>query len=291
MGTFKDYGVAAVAIRGDCIVEAFLGKRVEIGEGVMGSSKKIFVVSSNYLEALHKESTKYSFELVGCGNFKTACRLLQGVSVGDLLGVTVVERELPDAKSSDGKAFLKFVKMLGDLQHEVRLNIILVQGSLQNEYRKEIKKWKNITCYCHANAEAITDSVLNSEAFGSLLLEENGMYRFEDEEGYVLSNEALKVINVGNYLSEYLLGVVADCIPYDTLERTCIHDEWHKKYVEANDGLLQKMREWYVGMQCEFDVSDYPEEVKTMVEADLDNVTFPERYILWSYLSHAGGEE
>ena len=256
---------------------------------MMDSDKIIFVVSSCYLEAVHKESTKYSFELIGCGGFKKACQLIANVSVGSLLGISIVEQKMPAADSEEGKYFMKFVSILGDLQQKVRLNIVLTQQALDPVFRKRVKQYKNVDGFCHANAESVTDSVINNEVFGSLFLDDSEMYEIKPEVPHVLVNDALKVININNYFSEYLLGVVSPCVNYADLQQTCIHDSWYQKYVESNDKLLQIMRQWYVGITYGFDHETLKDQANVILMDGMETETFPERYILYDYLSNMEG--
>lgn len=258
----------------------------------MSANKTIFVISSNYLEAVHKESGKYSFELIGCGKFETACRVIQNVSVGTLLGVSIVEQRLPDIKSREGKALLQFLNILGDMQQNIRLNVIVTREALGTGYSKAIKKHKNIQGFCHDNAEAVTDSLINGEVFGSLLLEDAEIYALNKPKEKTFANTALKTININNYFSEYLLKVLNPCIYYATFEQTCLYDSACQEYKEMEDVLLLNMRRWYVGMMCNFDVAGYQEEVYGMLISDVQSETFPERYILYEYLyRNVGGKQ
>lgn len=254
----------------------------------MSSRKTIFVISSNYLEAVHKESGKYGFELIGCGKFESACKVLPSVSVGALLGIAILEQRLPDIKSKEGKSFLKLLSILGDIQQEVRLNVLLTKEPLGSEYARAIKKYKNIRGYCHDNAEAVTDSLINGEIFGSLLLEDAEMYSINKPKEKPFVNAALKTININNYLSEYLLKVLNTCIPYATLEQTCLFDGATQGYKEAEDDLLRLMREWYICKSCDFDSSGYKERVQEMLLSAIDSETFPERYVMYNYLCSEG---
>lgn len=250
----------------------------------MSSNKTIFVISSNYLEAIHKESTKYKFELIGCGSFENACKMIQNVSMSSLLGVSILERQLPEIKSKDGKALLKFFDILGDLQQPVRVNIIILNGTLSSGYTKRIKQYENISCYCHNNAEAVTDSMINGEAFGSLLLTDTQMYQINKKADKTLANDSLKTININNYFSEYLLKVFGKYVVYADLEQTCIHDQNYREYADNGDEMLKCMREWYIGIRCNFDVTGCKDKVYELLMQNIDSETFPDRFCLYSYL-------
>lgn len=250
----------------------------------MRISKAILAISSNYLEAIHKESTKYTFELIGCGNFSNACTLIQRISVGSLLGISILERQLPDKNSEEGKAFQKFIKILSEIQQPVRINIILTNSLLDASYTKLIKHYGNIQCYVHPNADVVTDSLINGEVFGSLLLEEDDLYHLSKTDSKHITNTALKTININNYFSEYLLHVFSNCVAYENLETTCIHDTYYKNYKEQNDLILMHMRSWYIGLRCGFDVSGIKAKVYDELMQGLQGETFAERYVLYRYL-------
>lgn len=201
--------------------------------------KVVFVISPDFLESILKESEKYSFEIQGYGNFKTACKRLMCVNATDLLGFVYLSKTPCKVGSEEYKSMLEFLHLC-DLAEMNKKFLIMSQASL-TDFSSLASKYKSIRFALLQNIEFVTDNVLNKDVFGSILLDNYEPYKFSKEKPVVLGDYSCPRLEWKGLLPPALFEVEEKVHPLEELEDTLENDVVMMKY--KNNPLISKLRE------------------------------------------------
>lgn len=140
--------------------------------------KVIIVISPDYLQAMCEEAEKYSFFIQGYGKFEKAAARLVYTNAIDILGFVYVAEDLPPRGSDEWKYMLRFLGLC-NLMAIKRKFVIVIQNQIKTSVLTELKKFRHLNIVYNDNIEFITDTVINKNIFGSILLANYTPYQTE----------------------------------------------------------------------------------------------------------------
>lgn len=189
--------------------------------------KVIYVVSPDYLEALYTEAKNYTFCLQGYGNFYDATKGLLKTNISDILGFCYVGTELFYEKS-DTSAYLETCNML--CRNNTKKFIFALQNSRGLADVLKISDFKNLNVSYLPDFEILTDTVINKQLFGSILLDNYSPYLIKDEQPPVFKVENPS-LQYQTLFSDYVLQCLNPIDKLATFEDTKLNDNIYQEYI------------------------------------------------------------
>lgn len=195
----------------------------------------IFAVSPDYLEPLYTEAKKYDFCLQGYGAAVSARQGLLKTNVADILGFIYVADELLD-EPDELVSYLNTLnmisrgsrrKMIFALQHNKGLADIL--------HRAEIE---NLDIVMLNGLEVVTDTVINKQLYGSILLDNYDPYELVKHDKSTDFGQT-KLLQYKPLFSDYVLKCLAEVETFDTYEETCVNDGILQEYCQDKSDLAK----------------------------------------------------
>lgn len=201
--------------------------------------KVVFMISPDFLSSAFKEAEKYSFELQGYGNFEMACKRLAYVNAADLLGFVYICKTPNGVGTKEYKAMLEFFHLC-DLIGADKKFLMVSQGSF-SDYLSDLRKFKHVRFALLQNVEFITDTLLNRDVFGSILLDNYEPYIFKKEKPISLGDYTCPTLEWKGIVPPALFDVEEKVRPLENLEDTLENDLVMQRYKE--NPLICKLRE------------------------------------------------
>lgn len=198
----------------------------------------IFAISPDYLEPLYSEAKKYDFCLQGYGAAISAKKGLLKTNIADILGFIYVAEELLD-EPEELISFLDTINMLSRgnkrkiifaIQHSKGLSMILHKANLNN-----------LDVVLLNNFEVVTDTVINKQLYGSILLDNFEPYELIKTKKETKGLQS-KVLQYRPLFSDYVLRCLSSVDKALTFEDTCENDTILQEYYEDKSDLA-KIRE------------------------------------------------
>lgn len=200
----------------------------------------IFMVSPDYLEVLYKEASKYKFGLQGYGSFKLACSGVHKTNPLDIIGYAFILENFPELQSSEGKSMLKLLRMINDFETPKDVVFAVVNG--QPRLNDLAKKFTRVKFSYVLEANPLTDTIINRDVFGSLLLSAYKPYVFQDETSFKLGDFGSPILRYTPLFNQYSLQCLSDAACLDSVEHTLEEDVPFREYTLSNDEIMQLLR-------------------------------------------------
>lgn len=207
----------------------------------MISIKVIYAVSPDYLEALYTEAKKYNFCLQGYGNFRDAIKGLMKTNVSDILGFIFVGSELFYDKEIVSE-FLNSCNML--CRNTPKKFIFALQNSKGLVDMLEISSFENLNVSYLPDFEILTDTVINKQLFGSILLDNFEPYQLHPEQEHRVNVQDTS-LKYEPLFSDYVLRCLNPVDKLNTYETTILNDQIYQEYLADNSDLLS-IRECFI---------------------------------------------
>lgn len=185
--------------------------------------KVIIVISPEFLEAICKEGEKYSFQIQGYGSFLKAADRLIYTNVEDILGFAYLGRNLPERGTEEGKAMYRFLRLCNRMDANKKF-LFLLQGQMRSEVTKTLRPFKSLKIAYQDGIEFVTDTLINKQLFGSILLDNYEPYLLKEEkreEDYFLQRDfQIPITTFVPIVPEILFQVLEEVHFMDSLEDT-----------------------------------------------------------------------
>ena len=226
--------------------------------------KIIIVISPNYLEAVYKDSQKYSFVIQGYGNFAAARVGIMYTNASDILGCIYLGSSFP-TKLDDALAFFNSLNLMCK-----PLKVILASQDKIALTHSQLEKFNNLKFSKLDELEFVTDITINRELFGNILL--------DNYEPYILKNDSTEKAEVHSDLGLQCKPVIPDIL-YETVEKVYYMDELQDTYLtdvilnkyKGND-LMQGLRKLVILLRQGYDVSEIVSEIEEIIDKKDDKL-------------------
>lgn len=195
--------------------------------------KIIYVVSPDFLEALYTEAKKYTFCIQGYGNLNDALTGLLKTNISDILGFCYVGTELFYEKSMISD-YLKTCNML--CRNNAKKFIFALQNSKGLAEVLQMSEFGNLKVSYLPDFEILTDTVINKQLFGSILLDNYEPYLLRDEQSAVVKAEN-PALQYQTLFSDYVLQCLDPVDKLATFEDTKLNDSIYQEYVNDKSDL------------------------------------------------------
>lgn len=196
----------------------------------------VFVVSPSYLEATFVESKKYNFDFQGYGSFHRAISGVVTLNALDCLGFAYVGVSLPEKGSEEYKDMLLFFKRCDRMTAGKKVVLIVLEG-ITSAQAKILKTFSHLRFVTPNKFDCVTDSLLNRNLFGSLLLDNYAPYEF----GKGRSTGKRDFCSASLSFCPVVNQTVVDCLnPVErltTLQLTLEHDAVLRGYVRSKSSM------------------------------------------------------
>ena len=202
--------------------------------------KVIFVISPDYLEVCFKEAKGYSFFLQGYGSVEEATKGLIKTNVSDILGFVYLASTLPDDLNPLVDFMVKCNLMHGNKKFLFALSDNSNLSNIFNAVKFDYLKISYLP-----NVEVVTDSVINRDVFGSILLDNYKPYLFTPEEKPVLSDFSFNKMVYKPLFPDSFLDCLQPVEKLDSVERTLLYDTVYQNSLQLNP-LLAEIRKGFV---------------------------------------------
>ena len=203
--------------------------------------KTVIVVSPDYLTAVYRQSTKFSFILQGYGKFANAIQGVLKVNCGELLGCAFIGEKLPQKGTSEFGAMIAFLEALNQLNDSKKI-VFVLQTVASSALSELATKMKNLRIFAAANVPLITDEVIDQQIFGSLVPDAAPAYRLEEteENRQVYSNDfLLHYVPIAN---KSVFDCCSDVDRQETLQLTLENDKVYQSLLAKGNNLLSSIR-------------------------------------------------
>lgn len=234
--------------------------------------KIIMVISPDYLSAVYEESKKYSFMIQGYGSFAEACKRLLRVNSGNLLGIAYLGENLPQAGSKEYKAMCEFMKYC-DLLEDSKKMVFVIQGAEQG-LSQATKELKQLRVFVTSGEPVITDSVINKQIFGSILLDTREAYKLQEDNSSTRDNNDDFLLQYTPMIGQMYLQCFSPIEVLSTAQETLENDQVYKSCKDNENSLLALLRKRCI--QKKFDISDtrLDEVIKSSIAELNDDVAW-----------------
>lgn len=176
--------------------------------------KTAIIISPDYLTAVYKQSHKFSFAIQGYGSFEKAISGILKVNCGELLGCAYISEKLPIQGSVEYKAMNSFLNAVNQLNDSKKM-IFILQNSAQQVLTGIASRLTNVRIYVTGEVPVITDSVIDQNLFGSLILDNTDAYKLNAKENQSSSKTDDFLLHFVPVVSKNILSC---CDPIDKLE-------------------------------------------------------------------------
>lgn len=195
--------------------------------------KVIYAVSPDYLEALYSEAKKYNFCLQGYGNLEDAIKGLKKTNISEILGFIFVGRELYYSKEGLSELLNTCNRLC---RYSPKKFIFALQNSKGLADALEISSFENLKVSYLPDFEILTDTVINKQLFGSILLDSYEPYLLhEQSEKNVVSQSA--TLKYEPLFSDYVLKCLDPVDKLNTYEMTTLNDKIYQEYLSDGSDL------------------------------------------------------
>lgn len=196
--------------------------------------KVIFVVSPDYLEACYKEAQGYDFFLQGYGSLEAASKGLLKTNAFDILGFVYLAQALPE----DLNPLVNFM-LKCNLLHSNRKFIFALQDNSNLSNIFNAVKFDNLRISYLPSVEVVTDSIINKDIFGSILLDNYKPYLLQPEERPALSDFSFNKLVYKPLFPDSFLRCLDPVEKLDSVEHTLLYDSIYQDYTTFNPKLAE----------------------------------------------------
>lgn len=228
--------------------------------------KVIYTISPDHLKALVKETSEYSFSLVGYRDIKEAISKLYMCNAKDILGYMYVADEMPEYKHMH--ILLKKIDLSLD---KPKVFIIAVKSGesfeeFQEEYQGSKVKVKVIKGY-----EVLTDLIIKNIVLDILISQETPYLEYKETE----LNPGIKptYLKYKSIIDKRLLMILEPVRTQPTVEDTIRYDNVLGK-LNNKEGINGKLRVAYIYAHFgeEKDLSKYDDDNRFVMIRVLQNI-------------------
>lgn len=202
--------------------------------------KVLFVVSPDYLDAVFAEAKKYDFYLQGYGNLESAYKGLMKTNISDILGFVYLADSLPDNLGP----LAEFVKKC-DILNESRKFIFALRDTTNLQVLLNQLKVSNIKIGYLPELEVITDSVINKDIIGSILLDSYKPYKLNETEVNDVKRFSVNRLHYEPLFSDSIFDCFGAVEKLATVEQTLNYDAFYNKYKDFNK-VLTEIRKCFI---------------------------------------------
>lgn len=227
--------------------------------------KSIFMVSPNYLEISYNEALKYEFTLQGYGSCENGSKGLLKINVTDVLGYVYFAQRLP-ADLSSLEEFIYRCNLMGGNRKFI---FALLDTSRINQLN--LKSYHNLRFGLINIEEIVTDTVINRDIFGSLLLDNYTPYSIEGIDNTIPENQYVYRLRYKPLFSSYILDCLRKVNRAESFEQTLMNDEIYLKYCKDNS-ILAKFREYYIKTYYQANLDN--SHLQQLIQDNLDNINY-----------------
>ncbi len=227
--------------------------------------KSIFMVSPNYLEKSYNEALKYEFTLQGYGSCENGSKGLLKINVTDILGYVYFAQKLP-ADLSSLEEFIYRCNLMGGNKKFI---FALLDSSRINQLN--LKNYHNLRFGLINVEEIVTDTLINRDIFGTLLLDNYAPYSAEECSNGIPENQYVYRLRYKPLFSSYILDCLRKINRAESFEQTLMNDEIYLKYCKDNS-ILAKFREYYIKTYYQANLDNT--HLQQLIQDNLDNINY-----------------
>lgn len=224
--------------------------------------KVVLFVSPDFLEAAYRESEKFSFCIQGYGSILTATKRLIYTNAEDVLGFVYLVKNLPSKNSSEWKYLKEFISECC-LMDTGKKFMIATQGSA-SALVNECKGLRGLKMVYLQNIEYVSDTVLNRDIFGSILLDNYKPYVFSRPVPESLSGYTFKPLSCDLLVPRYTFDLFDTVHPMQEVESTIENDIIFMKY--RNNLVLSGLRKLYILWSMSEDIALCETDVRKEID-------------------------
>ena len=231
--------------------------------------KTVMVISPSYLSALLKESDKFSFCIQGYGSFENAHSGLVKTNVSELIGFAYVGKTLPIENSKDYLEMLEFLEMLDGLEEKRRIVFLTISSG--GYLRRLAKKFSNVEIFRVEGVQDITDTVIDKDVFGNIILFMGSPYKLIEQTGSDLpyeQNDDWK-LHYKHVMNPDVLRCLEDVVELGNLNETLINDEVYNMFLSSGNNLYAIIRQNVVAKRCGINDADLIRRAKNMINSNV----------------------
>lgn len=196
----------------------------------------IYLVTPDYMLAIVKESSAYSFKIKGYSDCARASKSLVKTNQQSILGYLIVYEELPE-DLTDLVRFINLINRVGDKDTVVLLCLDNDDGL--TDYLIPAIKTDNINFMYTSGYDVMTDRFIRGTLFGTIISKKFKPYVDELQVNELVTSYNYN-LGVKPVLPQDILLILSPVVKLDTLENTRIHDVVLKEHI--NDSLLAYLR-------------------------------------------------
>lgn len=202
----------------------------------------IFVVSPMYLEIIIRESKRFSFDLQGYGSFELAKKGLLKVNATDLIGYGFISDSMPNIETAEYNNMLEFLNLCNLMGK--RKFVVITRNALQGRYVGVLKQFSNLEFYVSSGNEYITDSLINTNVFGSLLMTVREPYKLKPDEKQSIKEFVCPTMHLVPAVNNFMLQCLDPISKLESIEQTKEYDSIYQDYVKTKSvlALLREIR-------------------------------------------------
>ena len=204
--------------------------------------KVLYVISPDYLEAIVKETSDYSFAIQGYADIAKAVDSLHKTNINDILGFIYMADEMPEYYN-DLINFIDKCSLMCDYTKSI-LFVVKDKSDLKDflDYvESPAIKIEVITGY-----EVITDVIIKNSVLTILRGQEKPYLNLESEKFIdYRENDKEPVLSYEPLFSQRILDVTSDVFKLDTLDETKMYDVILRTY-EGFDEIIFTLREAFI---------------------------------------------
>lgn len=200
--------------------------------------KSIILVSPEYLEVCYNEALKYDFTIQGYGSFELAAKGLLCVNASSILGYAYLGNALP----ADTTALHNFLYRCNLCGEKKMLFAMLDTKGIE---QINVKDYPNLSFSVVKIEEVVTDTVINRDIFGSILLTNYKPYTLKDEHDDIPDIQHVYRLQYKPVFNSYMLECLKRVNLLDSFEETLQHDAVFQKY-QKDKSVLAAYRKHYI---------------------------------------------
>lgn len=228
----------------------------------------IFVVSSDYLSAVMQEFKKYHFQLQGYGTFHMASQGILRTNTVDILGIAILADRLPVKGSAEFNDMLEFLYRC-DLIGTNKKVLFLVKEDV-GSILPNLQVLKHLRFYSAGKFDMVTDTLIQKNLFGSILLDCEDAYYFQEKPSIHLGNFTGETLSYVPILSKQLLSCIANFETLGSAKHTLEYDRYYTDFRKRKSNLAL-WRALYI-KRCFGEEASYENSaIQTILEEELHN--------------------
>lgn len=217
-----------------------------------------------YLEVIIRESRRFSFNLQGYGSFELAKAGLLKSNASDLAGYAFVNDSVPNIGSQEFNHMMEFLNLCNLMGR--KKFVIVTRSALQGKFASVLKRFEILDFYAASGNEYITDSIISTNVFGSLLMTVKQPYKLKPEEKQSLKEFTCPTVQLVPAVNYFLLQCLEPISKLESIEQTSEYDTIYQDYLKTKTILaeLRKARIMHVHKQ-------YDEELMQVIYRKIED--------------------